>query len=196
MGVREMLTDPPLVIGDALRRHSGWFLVLGIVLIILGVVALAYDVLTTVASVLVFGWLLLIGGIVEIVHGFQTHRWGGFFLHLLGGLVFLLAGLLFIVNPLTAALTLTLFLGAFFLLGGIFEIIGALRLRAPHWGWQVLGGVITAVLGVLLWAQWPVSGLWFIGFAVGISLIFRGLSWLMLGMMARRAGGLVAKAHA
>lgn len=190
-----MLADPPHVNSDALHRHGGWFLVLGVVLIVLGAIALAYDVLATVASVLVFGWLLLIGGVVEIVHGFQTHRWGGFFLHLLGGLLFLVAGLLFIANPLAAALTLTLFLGAFLLLGGLFEIIGALRLRAPHWGWQVLGGAITTVLGVLLWAQWPVSGLWFIGFAVGISLIFRGWSWLMLGMMARRAG-VVAKAPA
>jgi uncharacterized membrane protein HdeD (DUF308 family) len=194
--VKEMLSNPPLVNSDELRRHSGWFVALGIALIILGVIALAYDAFTTIASVLVFGWLLVIGGVVEIIHGFQTHRWGGFFLHLLAGLLFLVAGLLFVVNPLAGALSLTLFLGAFFLVGGVFEIIGAVRLRAPHWRWAVLGGVITAVLGLMLWAQWPGSGLWFIGFAVGISMIFRGWAWVMLGMMARGAGGVIGKTHA
>ena len=166
---------------------------MGIVLIILGVIALAYDVFTTIASVFVFGWLLMIGGIIEIVHGFQTHRWGGFFLHLLAGLLFLVAGLVFFVNPLAGALSLTLLLGAFFLVGGVFEIIGSVRLRAPHWAWAVLGGLITAVLGVMLWAQWPSSGLWFIGFAVGISMIFRGWAWVMLGMLARGAVRAIGK---
>jgi uncharacterized membrane protein HdeD (DUF308 family) len=191
-----MLSNPPLVNSDELRRHSGWFVALGIALLILGVIALAYDAFTTIASVLVFGWLLVIGGVVEIIHGFQTHRWGGFFLHLLAGLLFLVAGLLFVANPLTGALSLTLFLGAFFLVGGVFEIIGAVRLRAPHWAWAVLGGVITAVLGLMLWLQWPSSGLWFIGFAVGISMIFRGWAWVMLGMMARGAGRVIGKTHA
>jgi uncharacterized membrane protein HdeD (DUF308 family) len=194
--VREVLSNPPLVNSDELRRHSGWFVALGIVLIILGVIALAYDAFTTIASVLVFGWLLMIGGVIEIVHGFQTHRWGGFFLHLLAGLLFLVAGLLFVANPLAGALSLTLFLGAFFLVGGVFEIIGAVRLRAPHWAWAVLGGLITAVLGLMLWGQWPGSGLWFIGFAVGISMIFRGWAWVMLGIMARGAGGVIGKTQA
>ncbi len=191
-----MLSAPPLIDSDELRRHGGWFLFLGIALIVLGVIAVLFDVLTTVASVLVFGWLLVIAGIIEIVHGFQTHRWGGFFLHLLGGLLFLVAGVLFVAHPLAGALSLTLFLGALFLVGGIFEIVGALRLRAPHWGWRVLSGVVTGVLGLLLWLQWPASGLWFIGFAVGIGLIFRGWAWAMLGTMARGAGRAIKTAHA
>jgi uncharacterized membrane protein HdeD (DUF308 family) len=181
-----MLSNPPLVDREELRRHSGWFTALGVVLILLGVIAIAYDVFATIASVLVFGWLLVIGGVVEIVHGVRTHRWGGFFLHLLAGLLFLVAGLLFVANPLVGALSLTLFLGAFFLVGGVFEVVGALRLRAAHWTWAVLGGVITAVLGLMLWTQWPRSGLWFIGFAVGISMIFRGWAWVMLGTLTRR----------
>ncbi len=191
-----MLSNPPLVNSDELRRYSGWFVGLGIGLIILGVTALAYNVFTTIASVVVFGWLLMIGGVIEIVHGFQTHRWGGFFLHLLAGLLFLVVGLVFFVNPLAGAVSLTLVLGAFFLVGGVFEIIGSIRLRAPHWAWAVLGGLITAVLGLMLFAQWPSSGLWFIGFAVGISMIFRGWAWVMLGMLARSAGGAIGKTHA
>src|SRR5262249_39066579 len=103
---------------------------------------------------------------------------------------------LFIRNPLTAALSLTLVLGALFLVEGIFEIIGAIRLRAAHWGWEVLGGAVTAVLGLLLWLQWPVTGLWFIGFSVGISMIFRGWSWVMLSIQARRVVGVIGKPSA
>jgi uncharacterized membrane protein HdeD (DUF308 family) len=191
-----MLTVPEMINSDEVRRHGGRFLLLGIVMIALGVIAILYDVTATVISVLWFGWLLIIGGIVEIVHGFQTHRWGGFFLHLLGGLVFLIAGVVFVANPQAGALSLTLFLAAFFLVAGIFEIVGALRLHAPHWGWEVLSGAITAVLGLLLWRQWPASGLWFIGFAVGIGLIFRGWGWVMLGSMARRAGQAIGRAQA
>jgi len=188
--LRHMLSGGALISTDEVRRHSTRFLVLGIILVLLGVVALAYDFWATVVTVLVFGWLFLIGGVVEIVHGFQTHQWGGFFLHLIGGLLAVIVGLLFIFFPVVGALSLTLVLGALFLVGGIFQIIAAARLKFPHWGWAVAGGVITALLGVLLWAQWPVTGLFFIGLAVGINMIFRGWSWIMLSIAARQVAAL------
>jgi uncharacterized membrane protein HdeD (DUF308 family) len=169
---------------DAVRQHRGWFLFLGVALLVLGILAIIYDVTATVISVLVFGWILIIGGVVEIVHGYQTHRWGGFFLHLLIGLLYVVVGILFLVEPLLAAVTLTLVLGVFFVVGGLFEIFSAIRLRPPHVWWDVLAGIVTALLGVLLWIQWPASGLWFIGLAVGINMIFRGWAWIMLSMAA------------
>jgi len=191
-----MMSNLPLVNIDAVREHRGWFLVLGIVLVILGILAIAYDVLTTVVSVLVFGWLLVIAGVVEIVHGFQTHRWGGFFLHLLVALLYLVLGVLFVARPLIGAASLTLFLAAFFFVAGIFEIIATIRLKPPHAVWPILAGVVTLLLGVLLWYQWPVSGLYFIGLAVGINLIFRGWAWIMLPMAAARLGGQAGATHA
>jgi uncharacterized membrane protein HdeD (DUF308 family) len=165
---------------DAVRQHRGWFLFLGVALLVLGVLAIIYDVTATLISVLVFGWILIIAGIVEIVHGYQTHRWGGFFWHLLVALLYLVAGILFIIYPVLAAVTLTLVLGAFFLVGGLFEIFATIRIKPPHMWWPILAGIVTALLGVLLWIQWPYSGYYFIGLAVGISLIFRGWAWIML----------------
>jgi len=191
-----MISNLGLVNAEAVREHRGWFLVLGIVLLILGVLAISYDVFTTVVSVLVFGWLLVIAGVVEIVHGFQTHRWGGFFLHLLAALLYLVVGVLFLANPLVGAASLTLFLGAFFLVAGLFEIFGTLRLKPPHMVWPLLAGIVTALLGVLLWYQWPFSGLYFIGLAVGINLIFRGWAWIMLATVAGRIAGPSGAAHA
>jgi len=170
---------------DEIARHRAWFLTLGIVLITLGVVAVAYAVVATIASVLLFGWLLLLVGVAETVHGFRTHRWGGFFLHLLVGLLDIALGLLFLLNPLAGALTLTLLIGAFFIVEGLFRLIGALTVRFPNWGWAVAGGIITTVLGLLLVLQWPVSGLWLIGFAAGIDMIFRGWGWVMLTLAVR-----------
>jgi len=181
-----MLADVARGMAQDLREHRGWFIALGVVLILLGLVALAYDVATTIVSVLVFGWLLLIGGVVEVFHAFRIQGWGGTLVHLLSALLAIIAGLIFIRNPVAGALTLTLVLGALFLVEGIFRIFGMTRFGLSGWG--VLGGVITALLGVLLLLHWPVSGLWFIGFAVGVDLIFRGWAWLLLGLGLGKAG--------
>src|SRR6516162_7780374 len=171
---------------EAIRAHRGWFVVLGIILIIIGLIAVVYDVTATIVSVLFFGWLLIIGGVAEVIHAFRTHGWGGIFLHLLTGLLGIIVGLVFVTHPLAGALTLTLLLGALFLVEGIFRLVGVLRLRFPGWGWAAAGAVITAILGVFLLDQWPVSALWFIGFAVGIDMIFRGWGWIMLALAAQR----------
>lgn len=181
-----MIDESVLIRTDQLRHHRAWFLGLGIVLVILGVIAIALAVLTTIVSVVVFGWVLVIGGIVEIVHAFRTHRWGGLFLHLLTGLLGVVVGLMFVRHPLAGALTLTLILGGFFVVEGVFRLVGALYLRFPQWPWVLVSGVITALLGMLLILQWPVSALWFIGFAVGVDMIFRGAAWTTLAVVAGR----------
>ena len=181
---------------EQVRAHRGWFIALGVILLVLGIIALYFDVATTIVSVLFFGWLLIIGGVAEVIHAFRTHGWGGIFLHLLTGLLGIIVGLVFVTHPLAGALTLTLLLGAFFLLEGIFSLIGVLRLRFPNWGWAAAGAVITGILGVLLLAQWPVSALWFIGFAVGVDMIFRGWGWIMLALGVQRMPVSVGPAQA
>jgi len=171
---------------ESIKAHRGWFVVLGIILIIIGLIAVVYDVTATIVSILFVGWLAIIAGVVEVFHAFRTHGWGGIFLHLLSGLLAIIVGLVFVTHPLAGALTLTLVLGALFLVEGVFRLIGVLRLRFPGWGWAAAGAVITAILGVFLLDQWPVSGLWFIGFAVGIDMIFRGWGWIMLAIAAQK----------
>jgi uncharacterized membrane protein HdeD (DUF308 family) len=132
------MNDNPLHIGiEEVRRNWGWFLVLGILLILLGVIALCTSLLATLATVLVFGWLLTISGILEIVSSFWSRRWSGFFLHLLAGVFDIVVGLLIISHPAAIALSLTLLLAAFFIVGGVFRLVGAIVLRFPNWGWAV-----------------------------------------------------------
>jgi uncharacterized membrane protein HdeD (DUF308 family) len=177
----------PLLSGlEEVRRNWGWFLVLGIALIVLGTVALGLAGLATLVSVLAFGWFLLIGGVFEAVAAFWARRWSGFFLHLLGGILYAVVGIMLLANPGAGALTLTLLLAAFFLVSGAFQAGAAVALRFPNWGWAALGGVVTAVLGTLIWARWPSDAVWVIGLFVGIDLLFRGWAWVMFALAARR----------
>ena len=168
-----------------LRRHWGWCVALGLALLALGTVALGASALATLVSVIFFGWLLLIGGLMQAVQAFRMRRWGGFSRHLLGGLLSVVVGLLLVGRPEAGALSLTLLMAAFFMVGGLFRIVTALALRFPSWGWAFLGGLVTLLLGVMIWTEWPVSGLWVIGTFVGIDMIFDGWSLVMLGTAAR-----------
>lgn len=171
---------------EKLRRHWGLCVVLGIASVILGTVALGASGIVTLASVLFFGWLLVIGGAVQAVHAFWFRRWGGFFRHLLGGVLGIVVGGLMVARPVAGALSLTLLLAAFFVVGGVSRIMTALAIRFPGRGWTLLSGVVTLLLGIVIWRQWPISGLWVIGTFVGIDLIFDGWSLVMLGMRARQ----------
>jgi uncharacterized membrane protein HdeD (DUF308 family) len=171
---------------EEVRRNWGWFLALGIALIVLGVFAVVAAEIATLASVLLFGWLILIGGMLEVVTAFWARQWSGFFLHLLAGVLYMVIGLLIVGHPVAAAAGLTLVLTALFLTGGVFRIAAAAMLRYPNWGWSVLDGVVTLVLGVLIWANWPESSLLLIGTFVGIALIFRGWAWVMFALAVRQ----------
>ena len=171
------LTHNPLIAGiDEIRRSWGWFLALGILLTILGIACVAFDVTATFATVLVFGWLLFIGGIFALVQAFFAGSWSGFFLFLLSALFRGVTGYLLIRYPLIGAESLTLVLASFLIVGGLFRAIGFALAKFPRWGWAVFSGVVSVALGVMLLVQIPVSGIWFIGFAIGVDLIFDGVA--------------------
>jgi uncharacterized membrane protein HdeD (DUF308 family) len=169
----------------ALKGKSGWILALGIVEILLGTIAVGVPVFMTVATVEIFGWLLLIGGVLSAVHAFWRKQWRGFFFDLVIGILYAVAGFMMIANPAQAAMTLTLLIAMFLLMSGIFRIVVALTGHLQHWGWVLLNGVITAGLGILIWRQWPLSGLWVIGLFIGIDMIFYGWSLIMLSAMVK-----------
>jgi uncharacterized membrane protein HdeD (DUF308 family) len=177
---------PQLADIQELAQHWKWLLGLGLISIMIGTLALGSSVLVTLASVILFGWILLLMGGMEAVHSFWQRKWGGFFLHLVNGILSVVVGFLIVGNPGASALVLTLLLAMFFMVGGLFRIIAALTMRFPSWGWRLLNGVVTLLLGIFIWNQWPVSGLWVIGLFVGIDLIFSGWSSVMLALAARR----------
>jgi uncharacterized membrane protein HdeD (DUF308 family) len=169
---------------EPLHLRWGWLLALGITLIILGTIALGDTLLVTLVSVLLLGWLLIGSAIIHVVHLFR-HTETRSFWNFATIILDLLAGLFLIVHPAFGALTLTLALAAFFLASGIARVIAAVSTGAPHKFWPILNGVISILLGILLFVHWPVSGLWFIGLAIGIELIFRGWAWVMIAFALR-----------
>lgn len=173
------LTHNPLTAGiDEIRSSWGWFLALGIALIILGVACIVFDVSATFASVLVFGWILLISGVFALVHAFRTGTWSGFFQYLLSALLRGFTGYLLVRYPLVGAETLTLVLASFFIVGGLFRAIGSAMAKFPRWGWVAFSGVVAVALGIMLLMQMPTSSVWFIGFAIGVDLIFDGTAMI------------------
>ena len=168
-----------------LRPKWGWFFALGIGLLVLGVVALGLPWVTTLTSVLFYGWLLVFGGVFEIVSAFRTTGWRGILLQLLGGILSVVVGALIVAHPDAGALGLTLVLATLFLVGGLFRTGAAIVLRFPSWGWSAVSGIVTAFLGVYVWVAWPVSALWVIGTLVAIELLSRGWAWVMFAFAVR-----------
>jgi uncharacterized membrane protein HdeD (DUF308 family) len=168
-------------------HNWGWFLVFGIALVLIGIVAIGRAVAATVVSMLFFGWLLVIAAGIEVVQAIMVGKWAGLYHHWLGAILFGVLGALIVWRPLVTAEILTLLMGAFFLVAGLFQLITPFVVSLPEWGWHVLNGIITLVLGILILAQWPVSGLWVIGLFVGIELIFYGGAWIALALRLRSA---------
>jgi uncharacterized membrane protein HdeD (DUF308 family) len=152
---------------------------------VVGVVALCSTFITTLASILVFGILLMAGGVVQIVNAFLGRSWRGFFLHLLAGILQLIVGELLIEHPVVAAEGLTLLLAVGFLIGGALRLVYALVENFPGRGWVLVNGLVVFALGVSIWRQWPASSLWVIGLFIGIDLIFSGWSWVNLGLIVK-----------
>jgi uncharacterized membrane protein HdeD (DUF308 family) len=168
-----------------LRDYWLWFLILGVAIMMVGLAAISAPFLFTLTSVYVFGIMLLVGGIVQIVNAFLARSWQAFFVHVLIGVLNFVVGALMIEHPLQAILFFTLLLAVSFFVGGIARLIyGALN-SFPGRGWVLLNGFITAVLGVMIWRQWPESSLWVIGLFLGIDLVFSGWSWVMLGFLVK-----------
>jgi uncharacterized membrane protein HdeD (DUF308 family) len=169
------------------KQNWGWFVALGVFLIVLGMIALSLSVLTTLISVFVLGWLLVVSGVVQAGHAFWRERnWSSFFLDLFAGILALVVGFMFLANPLAGAKTLTLLIAMFLFIGGIERIVVAVTRRFPHRSWLLLNGVVDVVLGVMIWREWPASGLWVIGLFVGIDMLLGGWAMLMHGIAAKR----------
>jgi uncharacterized membrane protein HdeD (DUF308 family) len=169
---------------EGLRKNWFWLLVLGIVLVVVGFIAIGSSFIATLTTVIVLGILFLVGGVVDIATAFWAHCWRGFWLQLLGGILYLVLGFLFVQHPLATAVGFTLVLAAAFIVGGLFRIISALVDHFHGWGWVLLNGVVTLVLGIMIWREWPDSGLWVVGLFVGIDMVFAGFSWIMMALAA------------
>ena len=173
---------------DALKSRWGWVVGIGVLLLVFGLIALGSEVMATVASVQVVGIMMILGGIAEMVHGFGLKSWGRSILWVALGVFYALAGVFAILNPFLAAGVLTLLLGAGLVVSGIMRIVLAMQMTGgTPWIWVAASGLITALLGGMILAQWPLSSLYVLGLFLGIDLVFAGVSWIMMGLALRRA---------
>jgi uncharacterized membrane protein HdeD (DUF308 family) len=173
---------------EPLRAKAGWILALGLVFLIGGIVALGSVVTATAASVLIVGIMMIIAGMAEVISAFQVRTWGKFILWLILGVLYIGAGLVTFANPLLAAALLTLLLGASLVASGIMRLILAFSMKdGAHWGWVLLSGLITLLLGFVILSRWPVSSLYVLGIFLGIDLVIAGVSWLAIGFGMKKA---------
>jgi uncharacterized membrane protein HdeD (DUF308 family) len=179
----------PVLIEDAIQQNRFLFIVLGIAMMLIGAVAIGSPFVTTVAAKILFGWLLLLSGILQIVVAFSTGRWGEFFLDLLFGALFVVAGIWLAFYPLTGILSLTLFLAIVFVAQGLIEVVNAFHMRPiAGWGWMFTAGVLALIVGLLILSKFPSSALWAIGALVGINFICTGLAYVLLALTAEKHG--------
>lgn len=169
-----------------LRRNWGWLLALGIALVFLGLIAVIDAVAVSVISIIFFGWVLIVAGIVEAIHAFRHRNGGHFFLHVLDAVFSFIVGIMLLRDSLAGLLVMTLLLAVYFIVAGIFRIVAALTVRVPGSIWMLVDGIITLILGILVWAQWPTAALWIIGLFIGINLITTGFSQMLLAFAVRR----------
>jgi len=168
------------------KKSWRWLLALGISLVVLGTLAISAPWLATIEFVTFLGLLLLMSGAMLVVSSCTTARWKGFLLQLLIGILYLVSGFLILENPEGGAAGLTLLMAAFFLVSGLFRIVVSVVERFPGWGWVLLNGAVSLLLGLVIWRQLPESAFWVIGLLVGFELLFNGWAWVMLALMIRK----------
>jgi uncharacterized membrane protein HdeD (DUF308 family) len=171
---------------EMLRRTWGGFVAFGVIIVLLGLLGLAFTGVFTLGIVALLGWVFAISGAVEIVHAVVRKGWAGFWVDLVSGLLTLGAGVMIILQPVAAVAVLTVLIGIVFVIGGIFRLWAGAAIRTPYGTWVVLHGIVSALLGVMILAEWPFSSVWVIGTLVSIDLLFNGARMIALGLAARK----------
>lgn len=172
---------------EGAKKNWGWFLGLGVLLVLLGVGIASLASYATIFSVFTLGVFLVAAGVVQFIQAFMAKKWSGFFLSLLLGALYLVTGFLCVTKPAAAAVSITLWIAAFCFIAGIFRMITALLFRFDQWGWVFINGLVTFLLGAMIYSNWPVSGLWVIGLFIGVDLILAGWTWIVLSLTAKNA---------
>lgn len=170
---------------STIRKSWGWILAFSVIQIIVGMLAISFAFIATLASVVMLGILFLAAAAVQLAAAIWVRGWRGTLLFILLSVLYGVASFMTLQHPLLAAEGFTLMLAALFLVAGTFRIVASLMEREAGWGWILANGIVTFLLGILIWQQWPESGLWAIGLLVGIDLVVNGATWFALAIAMR-----------
>jgi len=182
---------------EFVRQASTWSILWGVSLIILGMLALGSPFVAAVAVNVVIAWLIVVAGVIHVIIAFHAHRAGSLIWRLLVGLAYVFFGVYLIAHPALGVASLTLLLASLFLVEGVFDIALFFQVR-PMQGssWVLIDGIITLLLGLMIYRQWPSSSAWAIGTLVGVSMIISGITRLMLSLAVRKVAGAVSSRSA
>lgn len=176
-----------------LKKSLGWTIALSVVMIIAGILAVIMPPIAGIAVTVLFGWLLTVSGIAHLAYAWQTRTTGGVLWELLLGAAHLFAGIYTLLHPLLGMVSLTLVLGVYLFVEAVLEFILAVRLRPlPGSGWLFVDGIVTLILAIMIWLNWPSSSAWALGLLVGFSMLFSGMTRLMISLAARRVVNQIA----
>lgn len=163
------------------KDNKNWFIILGILLIILGCVSIVYPLVSTLAAELVVAWIFLFAGIMQVIYAFQTKTWSGFFLDLLVGILYIIAGGWMIYNPPAGALSLTIIIGILFLMEAGIRTYMAFQMKPiKGWGWVLFSAIMSGIAGLLILMGLPDTSVWVLGLLVGINFISSGWALIFL----------------
>lgn len=184
MSIQAAVIDPIEIV----RKNKGWFTTLSIVLIVLGFAAILLPHVASVTVEMLAGWVFLIGGIANLIHAIKSKGHSSFWMIFIVSIIYLFAGVLLLRYPLQGVMTLTMLLAICFVVGGIFRIILAFNAKPMGaWGWILMNGIVSLVLGLIIWAGLPGSAAWAIGLIVGIDMLFAGWAMLMMSSAVKKA---------
>jgi uncharacterized membrane protein HdeD (DUF308 family) len=177
----------PTSMTEAVKSKWGWFLFAGIVFIVAGLFAFLAPFMASVVVTIIVAVGLVIVGVVQIFQAWTVQSWAGFLWQLVIGLILLIGGIAIYFNPVASTFLLTLFAAAMFIAKGIFQIILGFRIKPNDaWGWIVAAGIVAIIVGILIWMDYPLSGVYALGVLAGISLIFTGWSYVAIALAAKR----------
>jgi uncharacterized membrane protein HdeD (DUF308 family) len=190
-----MSTTDMIPIAEEVREKRGWFIALGIFLIVVGAAAILSPYLATFSLKLFIGWFLVISGLVQIVHAFSTKNWSGFFWELIVGIMEAVAGAFLLLFPVSGIIALTVYLAIVLVVGGMTRAYSAFKVRPEAgWIWILVNGIASIMLGALLWAKLPSAGFWAIGLLFGVNIAMTGWSLIMIALGATRVSSEKIKA--
>jgi uncharacterized membrane protein HdeD (DUF308 family) len=172
---------------EAVKRYSLWYLVEGVLLVVAGILAIIFPMVSSIAAIVLLGWLLIISGILQGFSLLGARHVPHFWLQLISVVLSILIGFLFLRDPEQGLLTITLLLIVFFMMEGISKVVFALTIKPfPNWGWVLASGLVGITLSALLWANLPVTAVWLIGLLLGLQLISVGAAIGYLAWQVRQ----------
>jgi uncharacterized membrane protein HdeD (DUF308 family) len=176
-----------------IKRASGWSIALGVLMIILGIIAMLAPWEFGIVIALIIGWMAIFNGVAQIMYGIRTHSGGRTVLEIILGLIYIFAGIYLLMHPVPGLLVLTIFLASLLIVYGIFALVLAFQMRPNRgWGWVLFDAIVTILLGLLIWAHWPWNAEWVVGTLFGISILVSGVTRLMMSLAVRRIASAAA----